>query len=62
VTVDDSKSRPRLQVTYNGRLVGVISNPKTLEVIGCIGQGNKYVAIVLDRQGTMCKVKVERQE
>jgi len=61
VTVDNTKTRPRLQVTHNGRLVGVISHPKTLEIIRCIGEGNEYVAVVLERQATLCKVKVERQ-
>lgn len=61
VVIDNSKSRPRLQVTHNGRLVGVISHPNTLEVIRCIGEGNEYVAVVLERQSTLCKVKVERQ-
>jgi hypothetical protein len=61
LTVDSKKSPPRLEVKHNGVLVGVISHPKTLEVIGCIGQGNEYVAVVLERQANLCKVKVERQ-
>ena len=61
LSVDAKKSPPRLEATHNGVFVGVISHPKTLDVIGCIGQGNEYIAIVLERQGTLCKVKVERQ-
>jgi hypothetical protein len=61
LTVDGKKSPPRLEVTHNGALVGVISHPKTLEVIGCIGEGNEYIAVVLERQANLCKVKVERQ-
>lgn len=61
LTVNNKKSPPSLEATYNGQLVGVISHPRTLDIIGCIGQGNKYIAVVLERQGTLCKVKVERQ-
>jgi len=61
VNADTKKSQPRLEVTHNGVLVGVISHPKTLEVIGCIGQGNEYKAVVLERQASLCRVKVERQ-
>ena len=61
LAVDDKKSPPRLEATHNGVFVGVISHPRTLEVIGCIGQGNEYVAVVLERQANLCKVKVERQ-
>lgn len=61
LTVDNKKSPPRLVVTHNGVLVGVISHPKTLEVISCIGGGNAYIAVVLERQANLCKVKIERQ-
>lgn len=61
LTADSKKSPPRLEAIHNGVLVGVISHPRTLDVIGCIGQGNKYVAVVLERQANLCKVKVERQ-
>jgi len=60
LTVDGKKSPPRLEASHNGVFVGVISHPRTLEVIGCIGQGNEYAAVVLERQGYLCKVKVER--
>lgn len=59
--VDNNKPPPRLTATHDGVIVGVISHPKTLEVIGCIGQGNEYAAVVLERHEYLCKVKVERQ-
>jgi hypothetical protein len=52
---------PRLQATLDGVRIGVISHPKTIEVIGCIKQGNEYVAVVMERQGNLCRVRVERQ-
>ena len=52
---------PRLQASLHGVRLGVISHPKTLEVIRCIQAENRYVAIVVERQGNVCRVRVERQ-
>lgn len=60
LSVDNTKSPPRLTATHNGVLVGVISHPKTIDIIACIGADNEYIAVVLDRQASMCRVKVER--
>ncbi len=58
--VEENES-PRLQAILEGVRIGVISHPKTIEVIGCIKAGNEYVAVVMERQGNLCRVCVERQ-
>ena len=60
VAVVEENNNPRLQVTMDGVRLGVISHPKTLEVISCIREGNQYVAVVMERQGNLCRVRVER--
>lgn len=40
--------------------VGVILHPKSLDVIACMRQGNTYVAVVTDRTGNVCRVRIER--
>jgi len=57
----DENNIPRLQVSLNGVLVGIISHPRTLDVIGCIKAGNRYTAIVVEKQGNLCRVRLERQ-
>jgi len=61
LVADSKQSPPRLEAIHNGVFVGVISHPLTLNLIGCIEQGNEYGAIVVERQANLCKVKVERQ-
>jgi hypothetical protein len=61
LSVVNENNIERLAATFNGVRVGVISHPKTLEVIGCMGSGNEYVAVVVDRQEALCRVRVERQ-
>ena len=61
VEIVEENQSPRLIVTLDGVRIGVISHPKTIEVIGCIQQGNEYVAVVRERQGSLCRVRVERQ-
>jgi hypothetical protein len=61
VELVEENKLPRLLATLDGARVGVISHPKTLELIGCIKQGNEYVAVVMERQGNLCRVRVERQ-
>jgi len=61
VEVVEENKLPRLIATLEGTRIGVISHPKTIEVIGCIKQGNEYVAVVVERQGSLCRVRVERQ-
>ena len=61
VEVLEENNLSRLLATLNGTRIGVISHPKTIEVIGCIQQGNEYVAVVMERQGNVCRVRVERQ-
>ena len=41
--------------------IGVISHPKTLDLIACIRSNNSYVATVSDRTGSLCRVRVQRQ-
>ena len=63
LTVDlvEENQLPRLQATLDGARIGVISHPKTIEVIGCIKAGNQYFAVVMERQGNLCRVRVERR-
>lgn len=61
VVIVEENNVLRLQATLDGVRLGVISHPKTLEVIGCIRAGNQYVAFVVERQGDLCRVRVERQ-
>lgn len=61
VAVAEENNIARLQATLEGVRVGVIAHPKTLEIIACIRAGNQYVAAVMDRQGNLCRVRVERQ-
>jgi hypothetical protein len=61
ISVLNENKVPKLIATLDGRQMGVISHPNTLEVIHCIQMGNNYVAVVLDRQGNLCRVRVERQ-
>jgi len=51
----------RLVTKLNGIFIGVISHPKTLDIIACIGAGNQYVAFVVEKQGNLCRVRIERR-
>lgn len=50
----------RIVAELNGQRLGVISHPKTLEMIACIRSGNQYEAVVVERQGGLCRICVER--
>ena len=50
----------RLVTKLNGIFIGVISHPKTLDLIACIGAGNQYVAFVVEKQGNLCRIRIER--
>jgi len=52
---------PRLRAALNGIPIGVISHPNAIAIIGCIKRGNNYVAVVTERQGNLCRIRVERQ-
>lgn len=61
LSVENENEVPRLVAFHHGSRVGVIAHPKTLEVINCIAAGNSYAATVVERQGNICRVHVERQ-
>lgn len=61
IAIVEENNIPRLQASLDRIRIGVISHPKTLEIIGCIKAGNQYVAVVMERQGNHCRVRVERQ-
>lgn len=61
VEIVTENSIDRLVTILNGDRVGVISHPKTLELIGCIHAGNQYVAVVVGKQGNLCRVRIERR-
>jgi hypothetical protein len=61
VVLVNENSVERLAATLNGVRVGVISHPRTLDIIGCIREGNQYIAVVVEREGNLCRVRIERQ-
>ncbi len=61
LSISEENNIPRLQASLDGVRLGIISHPKTLEVIRCIQAENRYVAVVVERQGNVCRVRVERQ-
>lgn len=55
--------RPRIEaVTANGKIAGSVTGGKHAELIACMGQGLKYIALVLSVSGGRCEVEVRPKE
>jgi hypothetical protein len=59
--VGEAKGRPVLFATHNGSVAGTVTSQSAGQIIRCIQEGHKYIAIIKSLDGGDCLLEIRME-